>query len=94
VLHPGVNFPKSRRPPADKQYMDVSSIALQGLQQAQVQLESAAQRVAGAGSATSDTADLSREAVSILSAKNDFAANINVMKVADDMQKSLINLLG
>jgi flagellar hook protein FlgE len=70
--------------------MDVSSIALQGMQQAQLQLENSARRVA---SANSDTVDLSQEMVSLLTAKNQFAANSNVVKIADEMQKSVINLL-
>ena len=78
--------------------MDVSSIALQGLQQAQLQVDTSARRLASAGSspdgADVDTASLSPEAVALLSAKSQFAANINVLKIADNMQKSLINLLG
>jgi flagellar hook protein FlgE len=79
--------------------VDISSIAVQGLQQAQFQLDNSAQRLAGIGSVTpdgagADTVDLSAAAVSIVSARNQFAANVNVLKIADDMQKSLINLLG
>jgi flagellar hook protein FlgE len=78
--------------------MDVSAIALQGLQQAQTQLENTAQRLSAAGSSADgtpvDTADLSQAAVALLTAKNQFNANINVLKVADQMQKSVINLLG
>jgi flagellar hook protein FlgE len=80
-------------------YMDVSTIALQGLQQAQAQFDAAAQRVAGTGSATPagasvDTVSLSDNAVAMLSAKSQFAANLNVLKIADNMQKNLVNLLG
>lgn len=79
--------------------MDVSSIALQGLELAQLQLEKSASRLASAGTSSPsgapvDTVDLSQEAVAMLSAKNQFSANINVLKIADDMQKSAINLLG
>jgi hypothetical protein len=78
--------------------MDISSIALQGLQQAQNQLDTSARRIASIGSQTPagasvDTVDLGQEAVSLLSAKNDFAANINVLKIADKMQKNAIDLL-
>ncbi|HEY3838236.1 MAG TPA: hypothetical protein VGL72_16765 [Bryobacteraceae bacterium] len=78
--------------------MDVSSIALQGLQQAQTQLETTAQQLSTAGSSSNgapmDTADLSDAAISLMSAKNQFAANLNLMKIADQMQKHVIDLLG
>ena len=78
--------------------MDVSSIALQGLEQAQVQLDNSAKRLASIGAtspsgAVVDDVSLSQEAVSMLSSKNEFAMNINVLKIADEMQKSTINLL-
>ena len=73
--------------------MNVSSIALQGLNQAQDQLQSTARRIAGAGSPT-DSVNLSDAAVSLITAKNDFEANLNTIKVDDQMQKSTINLLG
>ena len=41
-----------------------------------------------------DTVSLSDAAVAMIAAKTQFAANISVMKKADDMQKSVINLLG
>ncbi len=42
-----------------------------------------------------DNVDLSQQAVSLLTAKkNQFAANLNVLKIADEMQKSIINLVG
>lgn len=79
--------------------MDISSIALQGLQQAQSQFENSAIRVSNAGAASPngsgiDTVDLSSAAVQMLASKNQFTANINVLKIADEMQKSIINLLG
>jgi flagellar basal body rod protein FlgC len=72
--------------------MDISSIALQGVQQAQVQLDNSVQRLTQATSG--DVVDLSQEAVALLSAKNQFSANINVLKIAGNMQKNVINLLG
>jgi len=78
--------------------MDVSSIALQGLERAQAQVERTASRLASVGSGSPDggvvdTLDLSQEMVALLSSKSEFAANINMLKVADDMQKSTISLL-
>jgi len=40
-----------------------------------------------------DTVDLSQEAVSLLAAKNQFAVGVDLLKTAENMQKSLINLL-
>ena len=74
--------------------MDVSSIALQGLHRAQNQLQNTAVNVASLGSPGSDTVDLSQAAVALISAKTQFAANIGVLKIAGDMQKNLLNVLG
>jgi len=77
--------------------MDISAIARQGLDQAQVQLENAASRLAGAGASlggsNSDSVDLSGTIVDLMSAKNDFAVNIGIMKTADQMQKYAIDLM-
>jgi hypothetical protein len=78
--------------------MDISAIALQGLQQAQVQLESSAVRLASTGVASPegmpvDTVSLSEAAVSLLAAKNSFSANIGVLKIANELQKNIVNLL-
>jgi len=78
--------------------MDISAIALQGLEQAQVQLEAAATAIAGGGASSSgqgaDTVDLSTAVVALLTAKNQFALDIGVLKVADQTQKSLIDVVG
>jgi hypothetical protein len=78
--------------------MQICAIALQGLNQAQAQVEQAGGRLASIGSNTSqgtpvDTASLSDAAVSLLSGKNEFAANIQLLKVADEMQAQTVNLL-
>ena len=77
--------------------MDISAIARQGLEQAQVQLENAASRLAGAGASpngsNSDNVDLGAGIVDLLSAKNNFAVNISIMKTADQMQKYVIDLM-
>lgn len=75
--------------------MDVSSIALQGLQQANIQLEAAAVRIAGSASSDAtpvDVVDLSAEMVALMSAKSLFDANIATLKTADQMQQSLIDI--
>ena len=78
--------------------MDISAIALQGLEQAQVQLDSAATAIAGGSASSSgpgpDTVDLSTAVVALLTAKNQFALDIGTLKVADQAQKSLIDVVG
>jgi len=78
-------------------YMDISSLALQGVQQAQMQFDQAAQRVASLGSGTAgggDTLDLSAAAVALLLSKNQFSAELDVLKIADEMQKKVASILG
>gem|GEM_PF-1627947 len=83
--------------PADGSTMDVSSIALQGLQQANIQLEAAATAIATAGADSSstgnvDVVDLSAEMVALMSAQNAFSVNLATLKTADQMQQSLVNM--
>jgi flagellar hook protein FlgE len=77
--------------------MDISAIALAGLEQAQAGLENAASSLAGAiGSSdlsSSDTVDLSAGIVALMSAKNDFAVNATVMKTADEVQKYAVDMM-
>lgn len=78
--------------------MDISAIALRGLDQAQSKLETAASRLAPAGAFSStgtpfDSVDLSQEAVALLSARNEFATNIKLLHTADDLAQWAIDLL-
>jgi flagellar hook protein FlgE len=41
-----------------------------------------------------DVVDLSTSMVSLLQSRNSFDANTKVFKVADEMQKSLLNVIG
>ena len=67
--------------------MDITSIALSGLNSSQASFERAAARLStGAG-------DLATDTVNLLQAKNDFAANISVVKAADEIAKHTIDLL-
>jgi len=77
--------------------MDPSSIALQGLQQAEVQLNNAAAKLANAGAsspngANLDVVDLSAEMVALMSAQTLFSVNLATLKTADQMQKALIDI--
>jgi hypothetical protein len=79
--------------------MDSSAIALQGLQQAEVQLEAAANGIvrAGTGSpdgATSDVVDLSAEMVALTSAQVLYESNLATLKTADQVEQRLVNLTG
>ena len=75
--------------------MDISAIALQGLDQAQASLEQAAIRIARFGAditGNSDIVDLSAEMVALMAAKNDFSVNLKVLKTAEEVQKSTIDV--
>jgi hypothetical protein len=72
--------------------MGIYLSGLQGVEQAQGLFERSAARIAQAG-AKSDSVDLSQTAVSLLSAINQFGLGLDLIKVADEMQKSAINIL-
>lgn len=77
--------------------MDPSSIALQGLHQADLQMDTAAARIAGenapsAGGTNVDTVDLSAEMVALMAAQTLFDANLATLKTVDQMQKSVVDL--
>ena len=67
------------------------SSALEGMSRAEMQLNKAAVDVARA---PVDTVDLSAAMVALLESRNSFEANTKVFRVAADMQKSLLNLIG
>jgi flagellar hook-associated protein FlgK len=82
---------------ADSKFMDPSSIALRGLQQADTQLNTAAAAIASAGTASPDGASLdivslSEEMVALMSAQNSFAANVATLETADQVQKGLLDV--
>ncbi len=77
--------------------MDFSAIALQGLAQAEVQLQAATTGLATAGAASPsganlDVADLSSQIVALTSAQTLYSINLDVLKTADQLQKNLIDL--
>ena len=77
--------------------MDISSIALQGLDQASAQLDAAASVIAGSGApqngAALDTVTLSEALIALMASQNAFAANIDVLKSADQIQQHTLNIL-
>jgi hypothetical protein len=77
--------------------MDIASIALQGVMAADTQLQDAAMQIASYGAnipqgANVDTVDLSAAVIALLSAKNQAAASVAVLKTANQIQASTLSL--
>ena len=73
------------------------SSALDGMSRAEAQLNNAARDIARAPLATSpggDLVDLSAPVLAMLESRNSFDANTKVLKVADELNKDLLNILG
>ena len=79
------------------------SSALEGMSRAETQLNQAAGDIARSTTVdvtpvvprvSGDIVDLSAPMVSLLQARNSFDANSKVIKVADEMQKSLLDVVG
>jgi hypothetical protein len=69
------------------------------MSRAETQFNKAAGAIARATTASpdgggGDVVDLSVSMVALLQSKNNFEANTKVFKVADEMQKSLLNAIG
>jgi flagellar hook protein FlgE len=84
---------------ADSTDMNPSAIALQGLQQAEVQLETAAAAIAGTGADSSnagnvDVVSLSAEMTALMSAQTQYEANLATLKTSDQIEQNLVNLTG
>lgn len=73
---------------------DAVSSALEGMSRAMAQLNRAASDIAVAPAAGEDTVDLSAAMVALLESRNSFEANVKMLKVAEEMDRSLINVLG
>jgi hypothetical protein len=73
------------------------SSALQGMSRAETQFNKAAGDIARATTVSptgGDTVDLSASMVSMLESRNSFDANTKVFKIANEMQKSLLDVVG
>jgi flagellar hook protein FlgE len=70
--------------------MDPLVIARYGLLAAERRFEAAATRIAGAPA--DESVDLGREFVEVIQARHAFSANIGVMRFAQDMWRSLLEL--
>ena len=73
--------------------MDVLGAALSGMRDAQTKLEKTAERLAGAPGPAPDSVDLSAETVGMLAARSQFQINARVFQTADEMQKTLLDIL-
>jgi len=74
--------------------MTISSIAsgITGMQRAADRFEASANRVARFGTGLEDV-ELTTEMVGVLEAKSAFKANATIVRVADQMAKSVIDIL-
>ncbi len=58
-------------------------------------LDQAAARIAQwPGGGPADTVDLSAEAIALLEARNENAANVSVARTADEMDRATLDLIG
>jgi hypothetical protein len=73
--------------------MELSAIALEGLERAQNQLEATARRIA-ASPAQGDSVDLNAEMIALLATKNAILADLKLAKVVGDIERATIDLLG
>lgn len=73
--------------------MEISSIALSSMQNAQDRFDRAAAQVARAPADPQDSVDLSTQAVEMISATNQFNTGVKIVHLGDEMQQSLLNLL-
>jgi flagellar basal body rod protein FlgF len=73
--------------------MNITNIALGGLQAAQGTVEKTATRLASPDPMARGAFDLSAEMVALLSAKQQFQVNARVIQTADDMQQGLLDVL-
>jgi hypothetical protein len=70
--------------------------SLQGMQNAEVQFNTAAAKIAQLPSAANgdgDTVDLSAEIVAMMSARDNFMANVGAAKSGDQLQRALLNMI-
>lgn len=72
--------------------MDISAISLSGMQAAQQSLETAARRIASPPDPSTDTVDLSTEMVAMMNARNQFSANAEADRTAQEMEKRTLDL--
>jgi len=81
----------------DKVDMTIANSSVEGIHKAESLLSYASNRIAsktGTGASAYDSVSLSDTAVSMVEAKVAMAANVSVVHAADEMRKTLLNLVG
>jgi hypothetical protein len=78
--------------------VELSAIALQGLDSAQAALERTAVRLARTGSDTpeaapTDTVELATAMVGLIAARQDYAVNLKVLETANEIERQAVDLL-
>ena len=76
--------------------MTISHSALEGIHRAEAQVDSIAQKVARPttqSAATTDQVDLSDLMVQLLQARNNVAVDVKVLQTADEMGKTVLDIL-
>jgi hypothetical protein len=75
--------------------MTIGSASVQGIQNAESLLNATATKIANQpASQSSDEVSLSEDAVALLQAKTEVAANVNAFRAADNLEKALLNIVG
>jgi hypothetical protein len=75
--------------------MDIAGIALSGLHQAHAAFQGAARRIADpVPTGSENAASLPGDTVTLIHTKNQFAADLKAIKVADELEKATIDLIG
>ena len=74
--------------------MGILPAALAGMEQAQAGVERAASRIAACGTPEGDRVDLSAEMVSLMEARSGFEADTRLVRVAEDVGRRLVDMLG
>ena len=77
--------------------MTIGNASLQGIQNAESQLNRTAARIASPGggvSQVSDSVSISQEAVALLQARNEVSVNVSAFRAADNVTKALLKILG
>jgi hypothetical protein len=77
--------------------MMIANAAVQGIHNAESSLDSAANNIAAqtrVSSPASDHVSLSADIVALIQAKNELAANINSFHAADEIERTVLNIVG
>jgi hypothetical protein len=77
--------------------MTIGNASMQGIQNAEVQLDRTAAAIASPGQGVSQVADsvsISERAVALLQARNEVSVNVSAFRAADNVTKALLKIVG